>query len=355
MATQKPAQHPLNALTGLRFFAAIQVVLFHFGAGFAERHHFPGPGISLLSSGWCSVCLFFILSGFVLAYSHQGKIDGMRSCGAFWQARFARIYPVYLLSLLLCFEDALHISVKLRLAALTMVQSWNPFHPGYGGDWNMPSWTLSVEAFFYLLFPLLLVLIEKLPVRALWVLFTSMLAIIVIFGTALNEPVPHLHGFPIPLPVLRLPEFIVGLSAGLLFCRGVRLPFAGLISLASVVAILALEMSGHPDLLRYIILPFTFLIFSLSSGAGMIAKVLSTRFLILLGGASYSIYLLQMPVRRGVHALLGRPGSNLDTYVFVPILICFSILVFHFYEEPLRRSIRRIPLFSKKAQRPAAA
>lgn len=291
----------------------------------------------------------------MLAYSHQGKINGIRSCGEFWQARVARIYPVYLLSLLLCMEDAFRISVKLRLAALTMVQSWNPFHPNYGGDWNMTSWTLSVEAFFYLLFPLLLVLIEKLPVRALWALFTSMLGIIVVFGTALSEPAPRLHGFPIPLPVLRLPEFIVGLSAGLLFCRDVRLPFAGLISLASVVAILALEMSGHPDLLRYIILPYTFLIFSLSSGVGMIAKCLSSRFLILLGGASYSIYLLQIPVRRDVHALLGRPGSNLDAYIFAPVLICFSILVFHFYEEPLRRSIRRIPLFSKKVQGSASA
>lgn len=346
MATQTLQRESLDSLTGLRFFAALQVVLFHFGAGFAARHHLPAWGLAWLDSGWCAVCLFFVLSGFVLAYSYQGKIQGITSSGRFWQARFARIYPVYLASLLLCFHNAFIISWKLKIASLTMVQSWNPFHPAYGGSWNMPTWTLSVEAFFYLLFPLLIVLLDKANNRGVWILFWCLLGVILLARTELTGPSTPI--LAIPLPILRLPEFLLGLCAGLLFRRGVRLPWAGWISLASVAAAVAIMASGHPQLLRFIILPFAFLIFSLAHGTGTIAKALSTKVLLLLGGASYSVYLLQEPVRILLHEWIGRQGDGLDTYLFVPVLICFAVLVFRFYEEPMRHWLKAVPLFQAK-------
>lgn len=87
----------LTALTGLRFLAAIHVVLFH------RREAFPGLPYAvenLLVSGNIGVNLFFVLSGFVLAYNYMND-DGLPSRREFWVARFARIYPVYLLAFLL--------------------------------------------------------------------------------------------------------------------------------------------------------------------------------------------------------------------------------------------------------------
>ena len=95
METRKPA--PLKALTGLRCFAAINIVLFHFSN--PQWFGFLAP---VVNAGFISVSYFILLSGFVLAYNYDerarnGELDRKR----FWEARFTRIYPIYFLSLLL--------------------------------------------------------------------------------------------------------------------------------------------------------------------------------------------------------------------------------------------------------------
>ncbi len=64
-AEQRPATRApmLPALTGVRFFAAMAVLLFHYGAGFSERIHAPSPIRHLLHNGFLGVSLFFVLSG----------------------------------------------------------------------------------------------------------------------------------------------------------------------------------------------------------------------------------------------------------------------------------------------------
>src|ERR1700730_8218729 len=76
---------PLRALTTIRFFAAIQVVLFHesFRSG-----HIPLPPVAarIVNSGFTAVTLFFVLSGFILAYNYEA-VPNKRE---FWVSRFAR-------------------------------------------------------------------------------------------------------------------------------------------------------------------------------------------------------------------------------------------------------------------------
>jgi len=85
---------PIKSLTSLRFFAAIYVVLFHESANPGHFVFFP-LAARFVASGYTAVTLFFVLSGFILAYNY-GRI---RSRKEFWISRFARIYPVYFLSL----------------------------------------------------------------------------------------------------------------------------------------------------------------------------------------------------------------------------------------------------------------
>jgi peptidoglycan/LPS O-acetylase OafA/YrhL len=87
----------LNALTTLRFLAALHVVLFHMRV----TGVLPGGPWwyqNLASVGYIGVNLFFVLSGFILVYTYANTTVSPRR---FWQARFARIYPAYALSLLL--------------------------------------------------------------------------------------------------------------------------------------------------------------------------------------------------------------------------------------------------------------
>jgi peptidoglycan/LPS O-acetylase OafA/YrhL len=95
MEAHKPAR--LNALTGLRTFAAINIVLFHF-----SNPNWFGWLAPVVNAGFASVSFFILLSGFVLAYNYAGRArEGELVKSRFWEARFTRLYPVYLLSLLL--------------------------------------------------------------------------------------------------------------------------------------------------------------------------------------------------------------------------------------------------------------
>ena len=129
------------------------MVLFHAYPGFIRRYPLPHALETFLSHGYLAVGLFFLLSGFILAYTYDGNIDGHANRVRFWEARFARIYPVYLLSLVMAFAFAGELALGTRAAVVAMVQAWNPFNPDMAGAWNYPAWTLSAEAFFYICFP----------------------------------------------------------------------------------------------------------------------------------------------------------------------------------------------------------
>lgn len=90
----------LPGLTGLRFLLAALVVLFHYTKGRSMPG--PEPWLNLVAVGDSAVTGFFVLSGFVLAKTYllpDGTMKGTMK--GFWSARFARIYPIYALSLIL--------------------------------------------------------------------------------------------------------------------------------------------------------------------------------------------------------------------------------------------------------------
>ncbi|MDX6231026.1 MAG: hypothetical protein QOI76_4416, partial [Frankiales bacterium] len=98
-------QPRLPALTGLRFVAALAVVLSHFSE--QRLVDVPRRLVTFLDGGRTAVSLFFVLSGFVLAYNyaHLSTTDQRRR---FYVARFARIYPVVLLALLVAVPSILY-------------------------------------------------------------------------------------------------------------------------------------------------------------------------------------------------------------------------------------------------------
>ena len=157
MEAQKPAR--LDALTGLRCFAALNIVFFHF-----SNPDWFGPLSPVVNAGYLSVSFFIMLSGFVLAYNYAGrarlnKDDPHRlSKVRFWKARITRLYPVYLLSLVLGFqtflgERAAHTTHMFWLGTFLtplLLQGWIPEIATFG---NTPAWTMSAEAAYYAIFP----------------------------------------------------------------------------------------------------------------------------------------------------------------------------------------------------------
>lgn len=322
----------------------------------------PRPVTVFLQHGNLGVALFFILSGFILYYSYQGNLQSFRDIYKFFVARFARLYPVYLLALLLGLLLDMRLPRGAEYLVFPMLQSWFPPVSPHGYSIVAQAWTLSVEAFFYCCFPFLILFFRRgLSTRALWLIAFAVFALTV----SLKAPMFH-SGMPpswlanhILLPVLCLPEFVFGMTLGSLFLHKQRRnPHSSSndwITVAGIVPCFLVIGSGAGDLLVSLagVLCFGWVIYRLADGRGWFSTILSSKPLMLLGGASYSIYLLQSPNRIIARRVFGGLHPGLDAALAPFILIGASCLIFLFYEEPLRGLIRRL-LTPKPARRLAS-
>jgi peptidoglycan/LPS O-acetylase OafA/YrhL len=354
----------LDALTGLRFLAAMGVVLFHFSVPILKGR--SDVLSNLAGAGYIAVDLFYLLSGFILTYSYLsplGTLLGSRR--NFYASRFARIYPAYLLAFVLAapsdIATSLHVNhlatavVKLAISAvsvLTLQQAWTPWT---AWDWNYPAWSVSVEVFFYLLFPWLAVRLARvkqtsaLPLAGLfWML--ALLAPFLLWtikGTT-GQPTraDHLQMAIEFTPILRLPEFAVGILLGRAYVLGRFQRLNGnlfaTIAFASILSVLAFFPNlPHPLLANGLLAPlFALLIVSLAQAKGPIAWFLALPFMVTLGEASYGIYILQIPLALAI----SRPPpyhSVRMLCIYCVLLVLCSVLSWRFVESPLRKNIRR--------------
>jgi peptidoglycan/LPS O-acetylase OafA/YrhL len=348
---------PIDSLTGLRFVAAFLVVLHHFGKPPSPRFVY-----NVLDHGFVAVTLFFILSGFILTFSYMSHEGSLKTSKRnFWVARFARIYPVYLLGFLIAAPLAVQeigamggaspwIDTSLfAAAALTLVQSWSSVASMV---WNTPAWSLSVEAFFYLLFPLVAPPILKLKSRGLLV------ATLVFWIASLAAPLAGLvsahfdHTFWSNNPLIRLPEFLLGIALGKFWLTRKRgdfdrhLPYTAVGSALALVAFLSLD--GHVSFfMNGATAPMMMvLIYSLACGRGVLAWFLATKPMVLLGEASYSLYLFHWPLWFIItdflvnHLERFQKGPSHFVACVVP-MIAACILTFKFLEQPANHFLKK--------------
>lgn len=364
-----PARPQMGALTAVRFFAAFQVVLFHIWA-FQGLTRAPVWLQTFARTGFTGVTFFFVLSGFIFVYTYAGKPLNL---GSFWRARLARLYPVYLLSLLvsapLFFSPEFtkniaeqawavkHMSLTVVLV-VTMMQAWLP---GTALGWNEVNWSVSVEIFFYSMFPWLLARIRRFTNRGLlligtasWVTSLAIAILYVVISSDGRGPTSAdntLIGLNILKfnPLSRLPEFLLGLACGSWFVRGehntkTATPLV-LLGMAGVLGTIAFSASiPYAVMTTGLMAPaFAAIICGLALRPRWIAW-LERPWLVLLGEASYGLYLLHGLVLLSGFYLIspdpsGVPGSGrVLVSGFVAILL--SVFVFRFIDEPLRRRLR---------------
>jgi len=374
----------IRSLTGLRFLAAIHVVLYH-NASHLEIGwpSMPEQLTRLVHIGYSGVNLFFVLSGFILAYTYATPDGGMRTgLRRFWTARFARIYPLYLVSLALCAplvadhffssNSARLASLKLLLSgssALTLSQAWIP---PLRSIWNAPSWSLSAEVYFYLAFPFLIGPIWRLSRKISFILLMVLFLVSFVpwlLSMALLPAEVHSVGATAPIsndsiavflrssPVLRIHEFALGICLARLVLdpassrvssRLPAHPLAGLAIGSALVGIVTvadwiprlLVHSGVLDLF------YAFVIVFLIRSNGVFTRLLATRPFVLLGEASYGIYILHIPVRNLLLVAADPHGQRalglgfLGFYLLVVIGV--SLLGYRLVEEPARRYINAL-------------
>lgn len=160
----------LTSLTGLRFIAAFLVFLLHvsFVGIFKEQHVQSTYQFITANGGSIGVCFFFVLSGFVLTWSARTN-DTARG---FWRRRFFKIVPnhvvVFAASLLLMLLSATPVAWPQAIANLFLLHPLTGDQSYILDQVNGVTWTLSVEMVFYLLFPLIIVLVRKIRPERLW-------------------------------------------------------------------------------------------------------------------------------------------------------------------------------------------
>lgn len=318
----------IPSLTPLRGIAAVLVLVYHFHLlamplQDTEKYHFMGKW-------YLMVDLFFVLSGFILYHVYGSYFkDGWNKVhfGRYIRARLARIYPLHLFTLLYAiglyfFIDSFGVEWApiekeiFNLAAiptsLLLIDAWG-MHPE--ATWNTPSWSISVEWFVYLLFPLLVIPFLRKNRKAIMVLMlialTGFLLIMFWLGPA-NYVVRarHLGAFDTGPPsiwsigvitgpaLLRgLSGFIVGMVAYHAYLQdwGKRWLQNGFIWMGFwIFLLLTWNARILPDMVAVCL--FGFLILSTAYATGWIKSFLNNQVMIYLGDISYSIYLVHMLV-----------------------------------------------------------
>jgi peptidoglycan/LPS O-acetylase OafA/YrhL len=284
-----------------------------------------------------SASFFFLLSGY-------------------FAARFARLYPLYFVVLVLDTPELLVPEVQrsgmksgltktasIFAANLLMLQVWK------GSRLlriNLPSWSLCVEAFFYVCFPLLGVLLWKLRGARLWMTAFALYASRqeLVWGMR-----PHLNlEMVLTLPPLHLSTF----ALGILLARWQTLQQqrkdkaqVRVWQVSTVVALSAGGLFGSVLLVPFFGVPapynngllapiFAGFVWALSVIPTPLSRWLCSRWLVALGNASYALYLVHMPILSLF--LHFRWVTHAFYPVYLALCVGLSLLSFRYFETPAR-------------------
>lgn len=350
----------IPALTALRFFAAFYISLFHV-------HYFSGYSFGLLdavfASGYLAVDFFFVLSGFILAYTYVDVFKTKSvSVRIFLIKRLARIYPVHVVMLCItafflwvaknagweAMDDSLNIGNFID--NLMLVHAWNQTA---SLSYNQPSWSISAEFFSYLCFPIFIWGIGRWRKMAFSILILSLICFIVIQAGFLFSGVA-LSKSSYDYGIIRIvPEFVFGISIYFFFLQ-YRYDQNIRVALLSISAVISVFLyMGHLDM--FVVPLFGAVIYFLADAQRSGTEVwLVHPVWVYLGKISYSFYMVHYCVLLCLMYLLfenflGVLGGETQlggiqvACLFAAIIACFpaAMLLYHGIEVPMRRRIIR--------------
>ncbi|BAY23077.1 putative acyltransferase [Calothrix sp. NIES-2100] len=364
----------LLPLTSLRFISAFWVFLFHITLRWPLK--LPVPVSNIVSQGALGMSIFFILSGFILTYNYFEQ-EPIKEYRDFVIKRFARIYPIYILASLVTLPwfvipqistDIPNVILRsftyliVVIINLFLLQAWFPSLFNY---WiNGSTWSLSVECFFYLLFPNILSVFKKISIKSLKKLLFVLYFLSIIPGIIFMSPLEPkvLSSTVYALPIYRLPECIIGMIVAVIFIdktRSHQRPAAITFKLIFCLLLLTTYLSLFAHTLPLIYVSHNFLVIPIIAlfiyycahiSQGFIYRLLSNNFFVLLGKISYSFYLMQsLPIfftEKNYELMLALCPILKNNYILALIILVFNLsissLLYYFVETPLRKRIIKV-------------
>jgi peptidoglycan/LPS O-acetylase OafA/YrhL len=388
------------ALTGLRFLAAFSVLLAH-GLSATVANNAPPQGAVywLMQSSGFGMTLFFVLSGFVIHYNYAALVtDGrLRGIATFLWARFARLYPLFLLMMVV------YVLVSRRHVAywtgrpeefsaifqalpyfLLSIQSW--IYKVIDGGWlieairggSPPTWSISTEWFFYFAYPCIAWLILRARSPAVILLIAGLWCVLwSAFSTSLYDRIPQIDAWAVarfgPIagtqneqdsfvrwllsvsPYLRIGEFVLGAITAQLYValrnrnvtRRENLVGGAVFWAAALSVLLINYLEYSPDVpmtifrkmnMNFALAPsVALLVFCAARYQSAASRLLASRPAIALGEASYSIYLVHSIVLISAVKLTGNvvhgAAYNAVKLIFLMAIVVVISLVLYAYYE----------------------
>jgi peptidoglycan/LPS O-acetylase OafA/YrhL len=359
----------LDALTSLRFIAAAMIVIGH------SHGLFGSLGLATTFSLSQGVSFFFVLSGFILAYNYT-TLPNHHSAWRFIVSRFARIWPLHIATTLIWlavltptitreFDSPIAATVKLILN-IFLLQSWS-FQAPYILSFNGVAWSISTEAFFYIVFAAIAMSpVKRLPM-ALGIATLSVMTFVAtsaIIGVSANDASPGFSMFGVLYtnPLVRIFEFLFGIVCARIYskhqARMERIPTATWLFVEiSIISLMgyALYAVASPYFVNKIagagaayyvfkeglwsLWGLLIIIFACSNGP--IARLFSVRPLVFLGEISFALYLVHaiiINLANSNPSLLESAGRS-GVILFWLTCILVSAALHISVETPFRRLI----------------
>ncbi|WP_170220963.1 acyltransferase family protein [Amycolatopsis cihanbeyliensis] len=313
----------------MRFLAVIAVFLYHS----YYLQPFGDTGVSKVAeflfskANGIGVSFFFILSGFVLAWSVRANDTPAR----FWRRRVVKIYPnhvvTWLIALVLAFSVGQALTGAQIFSNLFLVQAWFPSME-IMFSLNEVSWSLACEIFFYLMFPVLFVLAKKIPAARLWlcvgVVIAAIFALIFVATLLPQDGMDTWQGWLLyTLPPARALEFVVGILMARIVIAKRWIPLGlgpAFLLLAAGYGALLLTPSPYHAVAPTII-PLALIIpAAATADLRNLPSFLRGRVFVWLGEISFAFYLVHRLVQMYGEMALGDPEQTWGTAQAIGLL-----------------------------------
>ena len=251
---------------------------------------------------------------------------------------------------------------------LTLTQAWIPPFPL---SFNAPGWTLSVEAALYILFPMIVVMLVQMKKKFSYgFVWGFWLVSLFVHTYLMNNPTVRFdHDILHYSPLFHFSSFFLGILAGMYYKQELMdkptNPKMNMLSLwGSLMVIIALiSLRGPINSILGFSLPmgngflapfYLWFIIALARSNGLISRIFRHKWAVLLGDASYGVYLLQNPLHEIYEKyLIGFIPKDIPAYhavqfyVFHVFLVVIAIMLFKWFEMPVRDWIRKAKIFKE--------
>ncbi|WP_431641289.1 acyltransferase family protein [Enterobacter hormaechei] len=335
-------------IDGLRALAVLSVVVFHI-----NPEWLPG--------GFTGVDIFFAISGFLITkIIYQDVNAGNFRFSEFYKRRIKRILPVFffvvlitaLVSFLLMRPDDY---VYFTKTAVSTVFFWQNMFFGGNVDYFssdvteyplLHTWSLAVEEQFYLVWPLVVILVMMLTKKAKWLIVVGVAIAFASFSASqFSSFYPLIEKYNYYSLLTRGGQLMIGAIAGLsslTFKRpGVKISsFMVLVGVAIIVGSITTlsESGGYPGYKSILPALGASLVMYFGGGQCTVTKCLSIKPIVIIGLMSYSLYLWHWPTL-SLMRYISDNGNLSGSQVLFSIVFMFSVsfLSWRFIEIPARR------------------